>query len=239
MSPMALRRRHSAARRRGQFNRDRGSRLLWQAVDVQRRLNARRADDARAVAHPVGPSDPRDTYLSQSSEQQRLPMPPFECLACKTRLHATASQAEAIRDLCCLRLPFRSQSATWVRPGIAHSRYAAPHRTAAPRWRASWSPGASARSSLDASSSTDESGFEIERFAAHSVSPQVQALSIRVSGISDEAVRHRRASPSRTRRDCRPSSRLSTRGVIDANGATKQKFTLRARRQATHRCEPV
>jgi len=124
-------------------------------------------------------------------------MPQFESLECKTRLQARASQAEAIRDLCCLRLPSRSQSATWVRPGIAHSRHAAPDRTAAPRWRAGWSPGASARSSLDASSSTHETGSKSNALPLTLPSPQVQALSTRVPGISDEAVRRRRASPNR------------------------------------------
>jgi hypothetical protein len=68
VSTTTLRRQHAAARSRGEFNRDRRSRLLSQAVDDQRRLNARRADDARTVAHPVGPSDPRDTYLTQSHD---------------------------------------------------------------------------------------------------------------------------------------------------------------------------
>jgi hypothetical protein len=120
-------------------------------------------------------------------------MPHFESLERKTRLHSTASQAEPIRDLCRLRLPSRSQSATWVKPGIAHSRYAAPHRTAAPRWPAGWLPGASARSSLDASSSTHESGSKSNALTLTLSGPQVQALSTRAPGISDEAVRRRRA----------------------------------------------
>ena len=165
-------------------------------------------------------------------------MLPFECLACNTRLHATASQAEAIRDLCCLRLPFRSQSATRVTPGIAHSRHAAPHRTAAPpvagQRVARRVGGIIARREFKHA----RIRFEIERFAAHSVRPPSPSAQHSCPSISDAAVRHLRASPSRPRRDCRPSSRLSTRGVIGANGATKQKFTLRARRQATHRLTP-
>lgn len=47
-----------AARRRGELNRDGGSRRLLQAVDAQRRLDARRADGARTKAVPHGPSDP-------------------------------------------------------------------------------------------------------------------------------------------------------------------------------------
>jgi hypothetical protein len=57
-----------AARTRGEFNRDRGSRRLSQAVDARRRLNARRADDAWAKAHPVGPSDPRHAYPTRSHD---------------------------------------------------------------------------------------------------------------------------------------------------------------------------
>jgi hypothetical protein len=55
-----------AALRRGELNRDRGLRRLSEAIDAQRRLNARRADATRAKAHPVGPSDPRHAYLTRS-----------------------------------------------------------------------------------------------------------------------------------------------------------------------------
>jgi hypothetical protein len=57
-----------AARRRGEFNRDRGLRRLSQAVDAQRRLNARRADSTRNKADPLGSSDPRRAYLTQSRD---------------------------------------------------------------------------------------------------------------------------------------------------------------------------
>ena len=194
---MTLRRRHSAARRRGEFNRDRGSRLLSQAVDAQRRLNARRADDARTVAHPVGPSDPRDTYLTQSHDQQRLPMPQFESLECKTRLHATASQAEPIRDLVLSAAPVSEPIGDLGEAGYRafETRGATSHSGApvAGRLVAGRVGEIIARREFKHA----RIRLDIERFAAHSVSPQVQPLSTRAPGISDEAVRRRRAPPSR------------------------------------------
>jgi hypothetical protein len=55
-----------AARRRGELARDRGSRRVSSAIDVQRRLNARPARDARTAADPVGPHDPRYAYLART-----------------------------------------------------------------------------------------------------------------------------------------------------------------------------
>ena len=52
--------------RRGELNRDRGSRRLLQAVDARRRLNARRADSTRTRADLLGPSDSRYAYLTRS-----------------------------------------------------------------------------------------------------------------------------------------------------------------------------
>ena len=66
--PMANTPQNLAALRRAKFNRDRGLRRLSQAVDAQRRLNARRADSTRANADPLGPSDPRHAYLTQSHD---------------------------------------------------------------------------------------------------------------------------------------------------------------------------
>jgi hypothetical protein len=57
-----------AARRRGEQNRDRGSRRLSHVVDARRRLNAQRADNARTRADPLGPRDPRYAYLAQSHD---------------------------------------------------------------------------------------------------------------------------------------------------------------------------
>ena len=55
-----------AARRRGELARDRGSRQVSSAIDVQRRLNARPARDARTLADPAGPHDPRYAYLART-----------------------------------------------------------------------------------------------------------------------------------------------------------------------------
>ena len=66
LKTMTRMRQDLAARRRGELNRDRGSRQLSSAIDAQRHLNARRADSTRAKAHAVGPSDPRYAYLTRS-----------------------------------------------------------------------------------------------------------------------------------------------------------------------------
>jgi len=59
---------NSAARRRGELTRDRGSRRLSPAIDAQRRLNARRADGTPTNADPFGPNDRRYAYLTRSYE---------------------------------------------------------------------------------------------------------------------------------------------------------------------------
>ena len=57
-----------AARRRGELDRDRGSRRVSSAIEAQRRLNARQGDGARTKADVIGPSDPRDAYLTRSHD---------------------------------------------------------------------------------------------------------------------------------------------------------------------------
>jgi hypothetical protein len=66
---MTLRRRDLSARRRGELERDRGSRLLLRAVDAQRRLDARQADGPLAEIYPIGPSDPRRAYPPRSYDE--------------------------------------------------------------------------------------------------------------------------------------------------------------------------
>jgi hypothetical protein len=66
---MTHRRQDLGARRRGELDRDRGSRRLSQAIDAKRRLNDRRADSPRTKPHPVGPSDPRYGYLTRSYDE--------------------------------------------------------------------------------------------------------------------------------------------------------------------------
>jgi hypothetical protein len=57
---------NSAARRRGELTRDRGSRRRSPAIDAQRRLNARRAGGRRTKADPFGPSDPHYAHLTRA-----------------------------------------------------------------------------------------------------------------------------------------------------------------------------
>jgi hypothetical protein len=66
------------ARRRGELNRDRGSRQLSAAILAQRHLNTARDDRARTKADWLGPSDPRYAYLTHSHDYtpaDRLPLP--------------------------------------------------------------------------------------------------------------------------------------------------------------------
>jgi hypothetical protein len=55
-------------RRRGELNRDRGSRRVSSAIDAQRRLNARRADGTRTNAGLFGPRDSRYAYLTRADD---------------------------------------------------------------------------------------------------------------------------------------------------------------------------
>ena len=77
--PMTSMEQSLAARRRGEFNRDRGLRRLSQAADAQRRLIARRPDSARAKAEPVGPSDPPATGTGRNRPiSAGVPTPQFD-----------------------------------------------------------------------------------------------------------------------------------------------------------------
>lgn len=60
--------RNLARRRGGEEDRERRSRRVSQAVDAQRRLNIRRADDTWTTAPPVGPRAPRYAYLTDSHD---------------------------------------------------------------------------------------------------------------------------------------------------------------------------
>jgi hypothetical protein len=62
----------SAARRRGELTRDRGSRQLSPAIDAQRRLNVRRADGTPTNAEAFGPNDRRYDYPTRSYDENGL-----------------------------------------------------------------------------------------------------------------------------------------------------------------------
>jgi hypothetical protein len=62
-------------RARGELNRDHGSPRLSFAIDAQRRLNARRLDDARSKADPHGPSDPRHELMTRKVRRNGLVKP--------------------------------------------------------------------------------------------------------------------------------------------------------------------
>jgi hypothetical protein len=62
---MARTEQNGAARRRGEFKRDRGLLRPTQGVDAQRRLKTRRRDSTRTKADPFGPTGPRHAYLTR------------------------------------------------------------------------------------------------------------------------------------------------------------------------------
>ena len=59
---------NSAARRRGELTRDRGSRRVSVAIDARRRLNSVQAAGLRTRAGAHVPRDPRFAYLTQSHD---------------------------------------------------------------------------------------------------------------------------------------------------------------------------
>jgi hypothetical protein len=59
---------NAAARRRGELNRDRGSRRLAPAIEARRRLNTLKANSTTTQPDRFGPSDPRHAYLTQAHD---------------------------------------------------------------------------------------------------------------------------------------------------------------------------
>jgi hypothetical protein len=86
-------------------------------------------------------------------------MPDFKCLACKTRLHSTESEADRIGDLCPVcgsLLEPVGDLGEIVGYRVIETRGGMSQSGASDAGQ--WSPTASARSSLDASWGTHESG---------------------------------------------------------------------------------
>ena len=59
-----------ASRRRGELDRDSGSRRISQTVDALRRLNERRAASTRTATDPLAPSDPRQARSDQDEDRE-------------------------------------------------------------------------------------------------------------------------------------------------------------------------
>lgn len=154
-------------------------------------------------------------------------MPHFKCLGCETRLHSTESEADPIRDVCPVcgwRLEPVGDLGEIVGYLVIETRGSTWHSGASDAGQLiAWGVGEIiARRELTHAPVRRE----IERFDAHSVSPQLQALSSRAPGTGVESVRRRCRAPTQPRRrDCRASSRLSTTGVIGANGAARRVRT--------------
>jgi len=174
-----------------------GSRRVSAAIDAQRRLNVRRADGTRGKAAPGGLSDPRYAHLTRSYGYQGLPVPCFECLKCKTRLHGTASEADPIGDLypVCGSLfepgggmgEILGCGVIVARGGRSHSGASGARRLIAARVG-----GIIARRERKHPLRVR---LGIESCDAQSVSPRVQAVSCRALGAGDEPVRGRPLQP--------------------------------------------
>jgi hypothetical protein len=167
-------------------------------------------------------------------------MPHLKCLACKTRLHGTESQADPIGDLCPVcgsLLEPVGDLGEIVGYRLIEARGSTSHGGAS---GAGELMAASARSSLDASSSTHELGSKSKAatliLSAHKSKPLALALPARATARRDAAAA---LPPQPRRRECRASYKLSTTGVIGADGGAIREFARRLRRQATHRHEPV
>jgi hypothetical protein len=123
-------------------------------------------------------------------------MPHFKCLACKTRLHGTDGQADPIGDLCPVcgsLLEPVGDLGEIVGYRLIESRGSTSHRGAS-------GAGQVIADRVGEIIARRELGharvrLEIESYDAHSVSPQVQAVSSRAPGKGDEAVRRRRRTP--------------------------------------------
>jgi hypothetical protein len=143
------------------------------AIEAQPRVIARRADGTGTGADPSGASDPREGYLTRSSDEEVMPQ--LKCVACKTRLRSR--KADPIGDLCAV--------CGFLLEPVADLGEIVGYRVI--ETRASASPGVSRRSSRDASSRTHKPGLAIESCDADPVSAEVQALSARGLGAVEVA----------------------------------------------------
>ena len=168
-------------------------------------------------------------------------MPCFECLACKTRLHSTASEADPIGDLypvCGSLLEPVGDLGEIVGYGVIEARGGRSHSgaSAAGQLIAGRVGGILARRELK---HPLRARVGIKSCDAQSASPRVQAVSSRVPGAGDEAVRGRPPQPRSRAAGTAAVLGALTRAVIGASGAARGRFALRPRRLAMYRLGPV
>jgi len=163
----------------------------------------------------------------------------FECLACKTYLHSTASEADPIGDLCAV-----SGSLSEPVGGLDQIGYRV-IETGGSTWHSGASgAGQVIRGRVGEIIARREFKharlrLEIESCDAHSLSPIVQAVGVRAPGAGDDTVRRRRAGVS-----VAPPRVPRVLGVFGAgcdrpNGTGRGKFAFRPGRQAAPRRGPV
>ena len=227
---------NSAARRRGELTRDRGSRRLSAAIDARRRLNTRPADRHPDQRTPARSERPPPRVPDAIVRLARPVVPHVECVACKTRLHNTESQSRSDRGLCpvcgSLLEPVGNLSEIVRVPrSRVMRRLVAPRRIrgrAADRRRGRRDH----RLTRAQARTSPARNRKLRRSLSHPTSP---SLGSRAPGSGDDAVRHRRHAPTPAGRDCRPSAELR-RGASSARTAAPDEgshFALAAGLAAT------
>jgi hypothetical protein len=119
-------------------------------------------------------------------------MPCFECLACRTHLHSTASEADPIGDLCAV-----CGSLSEPVGGLDQIAYRVIEKRGS-TWHSVSGVGQPIRGCVGEIIARREFKhvrvrLEIESCDAHSLSPIVQAVGVRAPGAGDDTVRRRRA----------------------------------------------
>jgi hypothetical protein len=229
-----------AARRRGELNRER-SRLAAARARSRRPTPSERPASGRC-SHRSAPGRSGRSPPHIPDAFVRLAAPAnaaFECLASKTRRHSTASKADPIGVCAPVSARCWSQPATCVKSAVARNRVrASAHRTAAdqgrrPARRTRREDHRSTRVQARTNPGSKSNALTLT-LSAHKSKPSALALPAprRVHAPPPQR------SPSRAAGTVARPPRLSTRGVMGANGAATRRFTCRPQCQAGHRRDP-
>jgi hypothetical protein len=156
----------------------------------------------------------------------------FDCLVCETRLHSTESEADPTGDLCPVcgsLLEPVADLGEIVGYGVIETRGSTSHSRAS---RAGQRGPANRRAR--------RRDHLARRELKHPLRVRLGLTAATLTLLVRECKPSAFALPRQPlRRDCRASSKLSTCGVVGANGADRGTFALRTGRQATQRRGPV